>query len=110
MEACSLIDMLPTADQVKTTLSVFGSIDVAASVLTSCTPTPAPGSPRARLYRYLELAARLFGRAKETGLLPPDRAVDKPAPLLSPGAASGGEQGAVSEAVELVRRAPARGS
>jgi hypothetical protein len=50
---------------------------IAASVLTSVTPTPAAGTRLARAYRWLELAALLFGRSKETGELPATPAIDK---------------------------------
>ena len=80
MDGCavaSLMQLVPTWDQAKTALSVIGSVVIAASLLTSATPTPAPGTKLARAYRYLELAALLFGRAKDTGRLPATVAVDK---------------------------------
>jgi hypothetical protein len=61
---------LPSLEQTKTALSVLGSVVIAASLITSLTPTPAPGSKLARIYRWIEIAALLFGRAKETGQLP----------------------------------------
>jgi hypothetical protein len=80
MDGCSLStlsQLLPTGEQVKTALSVVGSIVIAASVITSMTQTPAAGTRLARIYRYLELAALLFGRAKQTGLLPATAAADR---------------------------------
>lgn len=80
MDACSLASLaqlLPTSDQIKTGLSILGSIVIAASVITSITPTPTPGSRLARVYRYIEIAAVLFGRAKDTGALPATPAADK---------------------------------
>jgi hypothetical protein len=61
---------LPSLEQTKTALSVLGSVVIAASLITSLTPTPAPGSKLARIYRWIEIAALLFGRAKATGQLP----------------------------------------
>ena len=77
MDACSIGALIPSADQVKTGLSVLGSVVIAASLATSWSPTPAPGTRLARLYRCLELAALLFGRAKDTGALPPAAAADR---------------------------------
>jgi hypothetical protein len=80
MDGCSLStlnQLIPTAEQVKTALSVVGSIVIAASVLTSITPTPAAGTRLAHIYRYLELAALLFGRAKQAGVLPATIAADR---------------------------------
>jgi hypothetical protein len=80
MDGCSLpalTQLIPTAEQVKTALSVVGSIVIAASVLTSITPTPAAGTRLARIYHYLELAALLFGRAKDAGVLPATAAADR---------------------------------
>jgi hypothetical protein len=75
--ACSLASLIPTAGQVETGLSILGSVVIAASMITSLTPTPAPGTRLARVYRCLELAALLFGRAKDTGALPATPQVDK---------------------------------
>jgi len=77
MDACSLTSLIPSADQIKTGLSVIGSVVIAASVITSATPTPVAGTRAARVYRYIELAALLFGRAKQTGALPATPRVDK---------------------------------
>jgi hypothetical protein len=77
MDGCSLVSLIPSMDQVKTVLSVIGSVVIAASLITSMTPTPAPGTRLARIYRYIELAALLFGRAKQTGQLPAVPELDK---------------------------------
>jgi hypothetical protein len=60
-------------------LSIVGSIVIAASIFVARTPTPAPGSRWATVYRGIELAALVFGQAKERGLLPPEPAVDSAA-------------------------------
>lgn len=70
MDSCTLAALIPSVDQVKTGLSVIGSIVIAASLVTSLTPTPAQGTTLARAYRYLEIAALLFSHAKGTGELP----------------------------------------
>lgn len=77
MDSCSLVALIPNVDQVKTALSVIGSVVITASLVVSLTPTPAPGTRLARLYRYIELAALLFGRAKQTGQLPATPQLDK---------------------------------
>ena len=79
MDGCTLASLIPTADQVKTGLSVLGSVVIAASMITSLTPTPPAGTRAARLYHYLEIAALLFGRAKQTGYLlktPADKSLE----------------------------------
>jgi hypothetical protein len=83
VDGCAVAALIPSWDQVKAALSVtsailsvIGSIVIAASLATSWTSTPAPGTRRARLYRCLELAALLFGRAKDTGALPATPQVD----------------------------------
>lgn len=95
MDGCAVAALIPSWDQVKAALSVLsailsviGSIVIAASLATSWTPTPQPGTRRARLYRWLELAALLFGRAKDTGVLPATPQVDA----------------VIREAIELARR------
>ena len=88
MEVCSYWALVPTTDQLKTWLSILGSVVIAASIITSMTPTPAPGCRLARAYRVLELAALLFGRAKDTGLLPAATKTDQ----------------ALKEAIELVKK------
>jgi len=78
MDGCALASLIPSADQVEGFLAVLGTVVTAASALAAATPTPPPGTRAARLYRYLEIAALLVGRAKETGTLPAtpsDRAV-----------------------------------
>jgi hypothetical protein len=80
MDGCviaSLTQLAPTADQIKTGLSILGSVVIGASVITSITPTPAAGTRLARAYRYIEIAALLFGRAKDRGVLPATPAADK---------------------------------
>jgi hypothetical protein len=77
MDPCSVTALIPSADQIKTGLSVIGSFVIVASVITSATPTPVAGSRAARVYRYIEVAALLFGRAKETGTLPATPKFDK---------------------------------
>jgi hypothetical protein len=73
MNSCTtlaaLATLLPSLDQLKTGLSLVGSIVIGASLLVSLTPKPPAGTRLARLYRALELAALLFGHAKETGEL-----------------------------------------
>ena len=78
MDGCSVAALLPSIEQAKTWLSAVGSVVIAASVLTSITPTPEPGTRLARIYRYVELSALLFGRAKDRGLLPKMPQIDKP--------------------------------
>jgi hypothetical protein len=68
---------MPTMDEIKTGLSILGSVVIPASLVTSWTPTPPPGTRLARAYHYLELAALLFGRAKDSGVLPATPNVDK---------------------------------
>lgn len=58
-------------------LATVGSVVIGASLFVSKTSTPAPGSTRAKVYRYIELAALLFGKAKQTGMLPAEPAVDR---------------------------------
>jgi hypothetical protein len=98
MDGCAVATLIPSWDQLKAALSVLsailsvvGSIVIAASLATSWTSTPAPGTRRARLYRYLELAALLFGRAKDTGVLPATPEVDA----------------VIKEAIDLVKGLPA---
>jgi hypothetical protein len=90
MDGCTLAAVIPSAEQLKTALSVLGSIVIAASLITSLTPTPAPGSRLARAYRAIELAALVFGRAKETGRLPALPQLDK----------------SLNDAIALVKRPP----
>lgn len=58
-------------------LAIAGSVVMGASVYISSTATPAPGSARANVYRYIELAALVFGKAKQTGILPAEPALDR---------------------------------
>lgn len=77
MDGCVLAALIPSWDQVKTWLSVLGSLVITASLVTSLTPTPAAGTRLARVYRVIEIAALLFGRAKEAGELPAAPQVDQ---------------------------------
>jgi len=77
MDGCTLTALMPSADQIKTVLSVLGSVVISASLVTSLTPTPAPGTKLARIYQLIEYAALLFGRAKQTGVLPATPQLDK---------------------------------
>jgi hypothetical protein len=77
MDGCAVAALIPSWDQVKAGLSVVGSIVIAASLFTSWTPTPAQGTRLARIYRFIEIAALLFGRAKDTGVLAATPAIDK---------------------------------
>jgi hypothetical protein len=63
-------------DYVMPALSVAGSVVIAASVYVSKTSTPTPGSTRARVYEGIELAALVFGKAKELGAVPPEPVAD----------------------------------
>src|SRR5260370_66833 len=112
MDGCALASLIPSADQVETFLAVLGTIVTAASALAAATPTPAPGTRAARLYRYLEIAALLVGRAKETGppvppfnvgdsALPRTRMTIPPPPRPPLGAVDAAV--ALAEALELVR-------
>lgn len=92
MDGCTFTALIPTMDQLKTALSILGSIVIGASLVVSLTPTPPPGTRLARIYRAIELAALVFGRAKETGQLAAVPRVDK----------------ALQDAIELVRPAPGR--
>jgi hypothetical protein len=83
MSGCNLGSLVPSGDQVYAFLSaagyvtsIIGSVVIAASLVTSWTTTPTPGTRRAAAYRYLERAALLFGRAKDTGVLPPTPRLD----------------------------------
>ena len=73
MIACSAASLIPSVDQLVAFAAVAGSIVTAASAVCAMTPTPAPGTRLARLYRCLEIAALLVGHAKETGILPATR-------------------------------------
>ena len=48
-------------------LALAGSIVCAASLFVAGTPTPDPESTLGRIYKIIESAALMFGRAKETG-------------------------------------------
>jgi hypothetical protein len=92
MDGCALapalIGLIPSWDHVATGLSVLGSLVITASLVTSLTPTPAAGTRLARVYRVIEIAALLFGRAKQMGQLPATPQVDQ----------------ALEEALALVRK------
>ena len=90
MDGCTLAAVIPSAEQLKTALSVLGSIVIAASLVISLTPTPAPGTALARIYRAIEIAALVFGRAKQTGELPALPQLD----------------GSLDAAIALVKRPP----
>jgi hypothetical protein len=69
--------MMQLVDQAKTWLSVIGTVVIGASLLTSWSKTPPPNTRLGRIYHYIELAALLFGRAKEMGVLPATPATDR---------------------------------
>ena len=71
METCSLTALLPTADEIKTALGTLCALVTVASAFCAATPTPAPGSRWARLYRVIEIAGLVVGKAKDSGVLPP---------------------------------------
>jgi hypothetical protein len=77
MDGCSFAALIPNPDQLKTALSVAGSIVISASLFISMTPTPPPGTWLARVYRVIEIAALVFSHAKETGALPALPQLDK---------------------------------
>jgi hypothetical protein len=89
MDGCALPALIPSWDELKTGLSVLGSVVITASLVTSLTPKPAAGTRLARVYRVVEIAALLFGRAKETGALPAIPELDR----------------SLEEAIALVRKA-----
>lgn len=59
-----------TWDNAKTALAVAGTLVWSASEFVARTPTPPPGSRWSRIYRLIEIVARVTRRAKETGVLP----------------------------------------
>lgn len=63
-------------DYVIPTVAALGSVVIGASVYCSKTATPEPGSRRATIYRWIELSALIFGKAKEDGLLPATPRID----------------------------------
>lgn len=67
---------------VKEAAALGAAVVTAASAFCAATPTPAPNTAWGRLYRGIEAAALLVGKAKQIGLVPPA----SPAPLHEPGA------------------------
>src|SRR5258708_31527477 len=57
-------------------LGISGA-SVFASMLTSGTPTPAPGSRWAGVYRLVETLALVVGKAKDDGMLPRTPLLDR---------------------------------
>ncbi|HYD06880.1 MAG TPA: hypothetical protein VEC60_14195 [Reyranella sp.] len=57
--------------------AIAGVVVMVASGITALTPTPAPGSRLARVYRCIEIAAVMVGYAKDTGLLPRHQAAER---------------------------------
>lgn len=63
---------LPTIDQLEGVASIACVIVTGASAFCAATSTPDPNSTRGKIYRYIEFAALLVGRAKQEGLVRED--------------------------------------
>ncbi|AWJ93820.1 hypothetical protein Sp245p_28790 (plasmid) [Azospirillum baldaniorum] len=50
-----------------TILTAVGAVVIAASLITSGTPTPDPNTALGKVYRAVELLALVFGKAKDRG-------------------------------------------
>lgn len=59
--------ILSTAGDV---LAVACAVVTAASAFCAATPTPDPNTPLGKIYRYVEIAGLLVGKAKDQGLVP----------------------------------------
>lgn len=59
-----------------TALEIACAVVTAASAVCAATPTPAAGSLLGKVYRGVEIAALLVGRAKQSGVIPANPAVD----------------------------------
>ena len=55
---------------VEAAAAIGGTVISTASAICALTPTPDPATPRGKLYRVVEIAALLVGRAKDSGMLP----------------------------------------
>lgn len=57
--------------------AIGGAVVTAASAVCAMTKTPDPATPLGKLYRGIEIAALLVGKAKDAGVMPSDPAADK---------------------------------
>lgn len=71
-------------------VAVVGAVVTGASAFCAMTKTPDPKTRLGKVYHWIEVAAVLVGKAKDTGILPSDPAADKL------------EAGAVQVAAELM--------
>ena len=58
-------------------VAIAGAVVTVASAFCAATPTPDPKTPLGKIYRGIEIAGLLVGKAKEAGFVPADPAVDK---------------------------------
>ena len=88
----TLFAALPPAGQ--TAMLCVTSLVIVAKAFCAVTPTPAPNTPWGRIYRAIEIAALLVGKAKEAGV--PVPTLNGPSPVAgntaSPGASNTASQ------------------
>src|SRR5712692_8856183 len=69
-------------DYLEHAVAIGGAVVTVASAICALTKTPDPTTRLGKLYRAVEIAGLLIGRAKEAGLMPNDPAADQVAAFV----------------------------
>jgi hypothetical protein len=61
------MELLVNFVQTQSWFGIFTAVVALASAIAAATPTPATGTPLAKLYAIIDFLALNFGKAKDTG-------------------------------------------
>lgn len=61
------MELLVNLVQTQSWFGIFTAVVALASAIAAATPTPAAGTPLAKLYAVIDFLALNFGKAKDTG-------------------------------------------
>lgn len=62
---------------VMTVGEIAAAVVTLASAVCAMTPTPDPSTTWGKVYRFIEMAAMVVGKAKQTGIVPSNPKIDK---------------------------------